>query len=273
MRGILTFVSWVIVIFILFFEAWINFKWFGVIGASVIIFGIFYYVNRAQLMFMGASAKFNTGDKKSAFEKYEKAYKTGKLKPTNALFYAYLLLRDGQIEKSENLIDEIYTKYNKILLPNDKINVSINKALIKWKKGDVKGAIADAKSLYDSGIKTTALYGIMGYWYILDEKYDEALKINEEAYEYNESDQIICDNLAQNYFLTGNKEKSEEMYKELLSKEPNFIEPYYNYGMILKSNGNFEGAKEYFKKALTMEEKFLSTVTHNMVNSELSKLC
>ena len=271
MKGILTFVSWVIVIFILFFEAWINFKWFGVIGASVIMLGIFYFVNRAQLMFMGANAKFNAGDKKSAFEEYEKAYKTGKLKPTNALYYAYLILRDGQIEKSEKLIDEIYAKYNKSLLPNDKINVSINKAIIKWKKGDIKGAICDAKSLYDSGIKTTALYGIMGYWYILDGRYDEALKINEEAYEYNESDQIICDNLAQNYFLAGNKEKSEKLYKELLLKNPNFIEPYYNYGVILKSDGKNDEAKEYFEKALTMEEKFLSTVTHDMVKRKLAE--
>ena len=116
MKGILTFVSWVIVIFILFFEAWINFKWFGIIGASVIMLGIAYLVNRAQLMFMGANAKFNTGDKKSAFEKYEKAYKTGKLKPTHSLYFAYLLLRDGQIEKSEKLIDEIYAKYNKVQL-------------------------------------------------------------------------------------------------------------------------------------------------------------
>ena len=33
---------------------------------------------------------------------FEKAYKTGRMKTHSALFYAYLLLRDGRTEESES---------------------------------------------------------------------------------------------------------------------------------------------------------------------------
>lgn len=272
MKGLINFLIWAVVIFVLFFEAWVNFKWLGVGLAFVVIFGILYIVFRAQIMFLKGNAKYNANDKQGAFQMYEKAYLTGRLKPQNSLLYAYLLLRNGNTEKSDKLLDEISKKYKRVLSDNEKLNIKINKALIKWKMGNLKDAISDAKELYDDGVKNTSLYGVLGYWYILDKKYEDALKINEEAYEYNSSDLIISDNLAQNYFLVGNKENSEAMYKEIMEKNPDFIEPYYNYGMLVLSNGDKEKAKEYFEKALLMEEKFLSTVTHDMIRCELEKI-
>ena len=272
MKGIINLLAWAVVIFILFYEAWVNFGFFGIAIVIAAVFGVLYVVFRAQIMFLKGNARYNTNDKQGAFEIYEKAYLTGRLKPVNSLYYAYLLLRDGKIEKSEKMIDEISKKYKNVLLKNEKLSIRINKALIKWKKGDLKDAIADAEGIYNEGVKNTSLYGVLGYWYIIDKRYDDALKINEEAHEYNSSDLIIYDNLAQNYFLVGNKEKSEEMYKDILDKNPDFIEPYYNYGMLVLSNGDKEKAKEYFEKALSMEEKFLSTVTHDMVRYEIEKI-
>lgn len=272
MRGLLSFICWAIVIFIVMFEAWTRLGILGVLLASLVFIGILIYSCRVSLIFALGTGKFNSGDKTAAFKMYEKAYATGKLKSVNALYYAYLLLRDGQLEKSESLLNEISKKYEKTLSYNDNLNISLNKALIKWKQGDLKSAISEAEELYEKGIKMTSLYGVLGYWYILDSRLDDALKINKEALEYNDSDQIIWDNLAQNYFLLGDIEKSEEMYKELLEKNPKFIEPYYNYGIVLKSKGDLNGAKDYFEKALLQEEKFLSTVTHNKVRAQLDAL-
>ncbi len=240
---------------------------YGILTALIIVL-VFLYSKRSVFMFIKGQGLFNSGNKEEAFKWFERAYKSG-LKPRNALYWAYLVLRDGDLSKSEKLIDEIVRYHKKELERNDLVNAAINRALICWKKGDLEGAIERAEEIYNSGVKTTALYGILGYWYMLSGDNEKALKINEEAYEYNSSDQIICDNLAQNYFLSGNKEKAEKMYKKLLSENPNFIEPYYNYAMILKSNGDLSGAKENFEKALTFDEKFLSTVTHDMVKKEL----
>ena len=270
-RGLLSFIGWAIVIFIIIFEASQLGTIWAVLASVAIILG-FLFVKRAAVMCIVAQGKFNSGETQAAFKWFGKAYATGTLNPVKALFYAYLLLRDGQLEKSEKIIDEISKKHKNTLSKNDELNIALNKTLIKWKKGDLKGAIEDAEKLYASGIKNTALYGVLGYWYILDGRVDKALEINEEAYEYNSSDQIITDNLAQNYFLVGNTEKAEEMYKDLLEKNPDFIEPYYNYGIILKSKGDSEGARLHFEKALEQKEKFLSTVTHAQIKKEIENL-
>lgn len=271
LRGFLSFLGWTIIIVL----AVINAAKFGfayALFAVLVILAVFVYVKRASIMYIIGQGKFNSGDKKEAFRWFEKAYATGTLKPQNSLFYAYLVLRDGQLEKSEELICDVLKKHKSKLSKNDLINMEINKALISWKKGDLKDAIKKAEKIYNDNVRTTALYGILGYWYVLDGEIQKAIKINEQAYEYNKSDDIICDNLAQNYFLLGNTEKAEKMYLDLLKKNPTFIEPYYNYGVILKSKGENEKAKEYFEKALGYEEKFLSTVTHEMVKKELESI-
>lgn len=269
--GLLTSFLWFVATVMAFMQA----LEFGAIWAVVVfllIALVFLYSKRASIMCISAQGKFNEGKTEEAFKLYDKAYATGNLKHGKALFYAYLLLRDGRLEKSEKIMDDVLKKYKTLLTKYDLLNIDINKALIKWKDGDLKGAIACAEKIYNDGVKNTSLYGVLGYWYILDKRYDDALKINEEAYDYNANDQIICDNLAQNYFLVGQTDKSEEMYKNLLDKNPSFIEPYFNYGILLKSKGDKEGAKEYFEKALLQKEKFLSTVTHNMVKEELESL-
>lgn len=242
----------------------------GIVSTLIILGGILYF-KRATFYSLRAQMLFNT-DKQKAFELFEKAYKTNKMKPQIALLYCYLLLRDAQVDVADKKIDEILEKYKTNLSETDIKNAHLNKALIKWKSSDLSGAIKKAEALYESGFKTTALYGVLGYWYILDNQYQKAFEINKEAYEYNNSDLIIADNLAQNYYLLGDLEKSYEMYLQILKKEPTFIEPYYNFALVLIEKNEKDMAIKYLKKALEIEEKFLSDITHKQINELLNKL-
>lgn len=242
----------------------------GIVSTLIILGGILYF-KRATFYSLRAQMLFNT-DKQKAFDLFEKAYKTNKMKPQIALLYCYLLLRDAQVDVADKKIDEILEKYKTNLSETDIKNAHLNKALIKWKSSDLSGAIKKAEALYESGFKTTALYGVLGYWYILDNQYQKAFEINKEAYEYNNSDLIIADNLAQNYYLLGDLEKSYEMYLQILKKEPTFIEPYYNFALVLIEKNEKEMAIKYLKKALEIEEKFLSDITHKQINELLNKL-
>ena len=241
------------------------------IVSTLIILGVILYFKRATFYSLRAQMLFNT-DKQKAFDLFEKAYKTNKMKPQIALLYCYLLLRDAQVDVADKKIDEILEKYKTNLSETDIKNAHLNKALIKWKSSDLSGAIKKAEALYESGFKTTALYGVLGYWYILDNQYQKAFEINKEAYEYNNSDLIIADNLAQNYYLLGDLEKSYEMYLQILKKEPTFIEPYYNFALVLIEKNEKDMAIKYLKKALEIEEKFLSDITHKQINELLNKL-
>ena len=239
--------------------------------AFLAILAAIYIAKRASILSLMATFKFKK-DRQKSFELFEKAYKTGKMKPQTALYYSYLLLRDGKLAESDRKFDEILSKYKSKLSETDKNNAYLNKSLVKWKSGDLKGALKDAQALYDDGYKTTALYGVLGYWYDLDGQYEKALEINKEAREYNSDDLIIADNLAQNYFLVGEIEKSHDMYVDILNKDPQFIEPYYNFALVLDSLGEYDDALEELENALSMQEKFLSTVTHDMVRAKIEEI-
>lgn len=263
-----------IVYVILFFAVLSYAARFGAIYAAIAFFAILaalYIAKRASVLSLIATVKFQK-NKQKAFALYEKAYKTGKMKPQTALYYSYLLLRDGRLDESNKKFDEILSKNKKNLTESDINNALLNKALVKWKSGDLKGALKDAQSLYDNGYKTTAIYGVLGYWYALDGQYEKALEINKEAYDYNSDDLIIADNLAQNYFLVGEIEKSHDMYVDILNKDPQFIEPYYNFALVLESLGEFDDAVSELENALSMKEKFLSTVTHDMVKKKIDEI-
>ncbi|MBC8597048.1 tetratricopeptide repeat protein [Qingrenia yutianensis] len=247
---------------------------FGAVYAVIAFLAILaaiYIAKRASILSLMATFKFKK-DKQKAFDLFEKAYKTGKMKPQTALYYSYLLLRDGRLEESDKKFDEILSQNKKALTETDINNVHLNKTLVKWKSGDLKGALADAQSLYDNGYKTTALYGVLGYWYDLDGQYEKALEVNKEAYDYNSDDLIIADNLAQNYFLLGDIEKSHDMYVDILNKDPQFIEPYYNFALVLDALGEYDDALCELNNALEMKEKFLSTVTHDMVRAKIEEI-
>ncbi len=248
------------------------FKFNTFLGVAVVLALIFaiIYTKRADIYSLKAQMSFNTDSKKS-FELFEKAYKTGKLKPNVALFYAYLILRDGRLDEAKAKIDEILQNSKSKLTDTDKNNAKLNLAIIKWKSNSLKDAIKMGEEIYSSGFKTTALYGTLGYWYILDKNYQKALEFNKEAVDYNSTDLVILDNLAQNYYFLGDIEKSYQMYEEILQKNPTFVEPYYNFALVLIKKGENERVAELLQKALDMPEKFLSNVSHKEISELLEK--
>ena len=90
--------------------------------------------------------------------------------------------------------------------------------------------IENLKNLHTQYEHTT-VYETLGYFLILDKRYEEALEYNLLAYEYDQDNKVIMDNLAQSYYFTGNIEKAKEVYTKLLDEDPGIPEPYYYYGL------------------------------------------
>ena len=83
---------------------------------------------------------------------------------------------------------------------------------------------------------------------------------------------IIEDNLGNCYILNSEFEKADEIYKKLFTQNPEFIEPYYNYGVLLEKRGMYDEAKKYYEKALEFPEKYLSTITHDEVKAAIENM-
>jgi len=245
-----------------------------IVGTVVMLAGFAFlaFILRADLMSTYAQITYNKGDHGKAFLWFERALKTGKMRPRTQLIYAYMLIRDGVLDKSERLINKTMFMF-KDKLGDEFSNPShLNLSIIKWKRGQITEAIEELEEVYNTGFRSTVMYGTLGTYYLLNGQYAKALEFNKEALEYNDTDQSIRDNLALNYYLCGNINAADEIYAELIEEEPTFIEPYYNYGMVLEKLGEYEAAMENFKKALTISVKYLSTVTHEQVQAAIDSL-
>ena len=248
------------------------FGWIGGILGFLAALACIVIANRATVIFVIGQFRYNNGDHMGAYKLMKKAYDTTKLEPIYTLMYAYMMIRDGMLAEAESVINKVTYLNRRDLSKEDLALADINKAIIMWKKDNISDAIELLEEVYQNGIKSTTLYGTLGYFYILDNRIERALEFNKEAYEYNSDNLIIADNLALNFILNSELEKAEELYKIILAQEPSFIEPYYNYALLLEKRLQYDEALEYYSRALDYPEKYLSTITHKDVNEAIARL-
>ena len=263
----------ILYIIVSFFVVSFAFSFGWIVGISVMLLGflLLAFIMRGDLLATYAQLQYNK-DHGKGFLWYERAMKTGKMRPQSMLVYAYLLIRDGVLDKSEKIINKTMFMYKDKLTDEYRCASHLNLSIIKWKRGQLKDAIEELEEVYNTGFRSTVMYGTLGTYYLLNGQYVKALEFHKEALEYNDTDHSIRDNLALNYYLCGNISMAHEIYESLMDEDPKFIEPYYNYGMGLEQMGEYEAAMANYKKALTITVKFLSTVTHEQVQAAIDKL-
>lgn len=244
---------------------------FLTIGVLVVSFAVSAFIFRANILMLIGTRKY-ADDPQKAIKIMRTAYKTGKMRPTFQLYFAYILLRNGELDEAETIINKAIV-IGKHSLGEPEIKASeFNRALITWKRGDLSSAIVELEELYDDGYHTSALYGSLSCFYLINKEFDKAVELAREGIEYSDTDLISRDNLGQAYIGLGMLDEAEEVYDLLLPKDPKFMEPYFNYATIMEKRGNLAKAKEYYETALTFEEKFLSTITHDEICSAIDRV-
>lgn len=250
-------------------------KSFGIIGAIVafvctifVIIGI----KRADFMYGIGFFQYCKGNYNVAFNLMKSAYKTTKLSPHKTISYSYYLIREGRIEEADVVLNKVTYLKKRELSPADLMNSKINRSLVLWKQDKLDKAIELLEECHKENLVSTTLYGTLGYFYILNNQLTKALEYNKQAFEYNSDNAVIADNLAYNYILFGEFEKAEEIYKKILVAKPQFIEPYYNYALLLEKRMQIKEAIEYYKKALQFSEKYLSVIKHSDINEAIKRI-
>ncbi|MGI6669947.1 MAG: tetratricopeptide repeat protein [Acetivibrionales bacterium] len=249
--------------------AWKISIWLGVAVFLIYLAGLAYY-NRALIFSMIGSRNYMLGKTAEALKWFKKAHET---KRTGAgtrisVSYAYILLKNGDLSASDDILQQVMNSSPAV---EDVPYIKSILALVLWKKGELDNAVEMLEEVIKT-YKTTSVYGSLGYLLILKGDLEKALKFNLEAYDYNSSDKIIQDNLAQNYYLLGMYDKAEEIYKPLLESGPSFPEPYYNYGLLLEKVGKAAQALEYMKKAMNYKFTYLSSITREEVESKIREI-
>lgn len=231
----------------------------------ILVILVFLIVKRSDIIGFSGRIKFSNGDLKGALAKYELAHKIGKLNAEGLFFFGYLLLRDGQLDRSR----EIFTLASMNAKKDDlRKRVKAMLAIAEWKSGNLDNAIEMTEEVMKD-YKNTNIYQNLGLMYVVKGDAEKAVSFNEEAFDYNSDDMIIMDNLAESYAISGDFEKASELYEKLLEKEPHFPEPYYGYGLLLVKNGEKDRGIELIEKSLGKRFSFLSLLPKEEVKKLL----
>ena len=237
---------------------------FITIGALVLSIGIIFYICRANVLLTIGIGKFSS-DIEKGVRIMRAAYKTGKLSASQQLYYSYLTLRAGNLDEAENVMNKATVIGKHTLNDLEFKQCEFNRAIITWKRGDLSSAIVALEELYADGYKTAGLYGTLGSFYLLNKEYERTVNFAKEGLEYSSDDKVSMDNLGQAYIGLGMLDEAQKVYEDLIPQKPSFLEPYYNYATIMEKRGELKPAKYYYETALTYDEKFLSTVTHDEI--------
>ncbi|MEE1042359.1 MAG: tetratricopeptide repeat protein [Clostridia bacterium] len=224
---------------------------------------VFYLLkNRSNIIAIIAQFRYGFGYTEQALKMYKFAWKFGKMKFEHRVRYAYLTLKEGDVDESNKLFNLIGMDK---LKPEERAKLKESHALVAWKRGEVADAIEMLEYVHKHYTSTTT-YGSLGYMYIHSGNLNKALEYNLEGYDYNKDNDIIVDNLAYTYLKMGDYENAEKYYKELLEMDPKFPEGYFEYGKYLIENkGEKEQGIELVKKALNTRFSFLSMITRREI--------
>lgn len=233
----------------------------SIIAYLVIRYRAYYYVVKAN-------RRYDAGEKEEALKFYKKAAKM-RMSPTKVkIMYGFLLLKTGHLDEADK---ELTALMKGKLTNEEKWKAKLYYAIVVWKKGDLNKAIELLEEVHEN-YRCTLVYQTLGLLLNLSGKLQNAIKYNKEAYDYNDDDSLILDNLGQNYYLLNQNDKAYEIYKKLFEKEPKFPEAYYNYALVLLKNGQKEEAIEKLNQALKQNFTFLTTVSKEDIKAKLKEL-
>lgn len=201
---------------------------------------------------------FSEGNYREAKQMFKKAVDTGHAKGDIRMEYSYILLRTGDIEEAEQVVNNMLAYKIK---PEYRGRAVIQRCMCYYKRGNLQEAIDDAMELYNDGYRSIMLYGMIGYFKILqDPMSEETFNFCKEAYEYADDDRDICDNLLICYYNRGNYEKAKELSDKVLEKKPKFVEAWYHAAQIDDKMGNYEDALEKLEHIKDCNRSFMTTI-------------
>lgn len=185
-----------------------------------------------------------------AIQMYKEAYDAGCREGNIVMAYATLLMRFGQYERAR----ELFLECEKLRMDDrSKKQLRQNYSVCMWRMGNLDRAIEILKDMERHG-KSEFIYTVLGY-YLIEKAlqtgdFEEALRYNTEALEYDEDDPGTLDNLGQLYYHMGDPDKAYEYFAHAFREKPTQVPTLYFIAKINHERGNDEKARQFIDKCL-----------------------
>lgn len=264
MGKLLYIVLGIVIVVMLFKMNWI----YGLIALGVLLAIVIYLLIPTFYITKGNTA-YNNNDFKGAKKWYKKAIDTKRTSIKTKVTYTRILLKTGDNDEAEKVLDNIL-RYSGIK-PADKNLAKQQRCMVYYRQNRLDEAYDDATEIFEEGYKNSLMYGMIGFFKLLrNDPIDETLDFCLEAYDYDDENRDILDNLSICYYRKGDYEKADEISKRVMELNPKFVEAYYHGAQIALKCGDFKYAKECIDKIPSCTRSEMTTVSEEEIE-KLSK--
>lgn len=239
-----------------------------IVTLIIVVLAYLIFRNRSNIIALFALRTYGNGDREKGLKIFKFADKFGKLNIINKINLAYLVLKSGDVDDADKRFNLL--KMEKITA-FERAKIKESHALVYWKRGQVEDAIEMLEDVHKTH-PATVTYGSLGFMYVMTGQLDKALEYNLRAFEYNDSDPAIIDNLAFTYMKLQDFENCEKYYEKLMEMNPTFPNGYYEYGKYLVEKGEKERGISIVKKALECKFSFLSAYDRKEIEEYLKSI-
>lgn len=198
---------------------------------------------------------------------FEKLVKSSSNDVSLVMEYTYLLLKMGEYEDAERVINTILCKN---LSPQTRSKAVILRCMCYDRNNNFDEAYSDACELYESGYRSMDLYSLLGYFKLKKNPASkETYDFCAEAYDYADDNRDICDNMLMCYYYAKDYDKAKELSDEIIENNPRFVEGYYHSAQLYVAMGESDLARSLIGEISNCDRSGLTTVSQSEID-ELS---
>ena len=211
-----------------------------------------------------------------ALRMYGEAYRLGNVAPNIQQGYTLLLLREGRFDEAKALLER--QAKNKALSKDDWFQLRLQYAICLWCAGDLDRALETMGRAAQYKMNGS-IYSTMGMFWVDKAKqtgeFEEALKFNKEALDYDDEDAATLDNLGQLYevMAASDAEKAAEyraealkFYEKAHAQKPRQITTLYYLARMCHQDGDDARARELLSIKDTLYFSHICPVTKEMMD-------
>ena len=214
------------------------------------------HVNAMQQRKDGKYAQSEAG-LAAALAGYEEAYQLGLRKVKILHAHALLLMRKGEFERGRELLLEASKRPE--ATSDDKHSLRIEYALCQWKMGRLDKGVETARTAFAEK-KEGSSYVTLGMLLVEQAQqsgnFDEALKFNLEALDYDDEDPAILDNLGQIHLALAKKggedaaqhrAAAKDFFRRAHDEKADQVSSNYYYAKMLHEDGEDDQARRILR--------------------------